>query len=835
MATITVVAVARGGQQQLLPHTDTLSPQQLREWVLQGAHPGGGGFGFLHTAQRRQRSASESAAAPGASESAVALGASEFPATPGASESAAALGARSSTATGPASAEALHTFTLDSGTSRCFFRDYTTLTPLAAPVPVSLADPTGGPVAARASTIFPCPAVPSSSLPGLHLPMFSTKLVSNAAIQDVWVDNFIPGGQRVAICQVAASSQVSVSGQLAASCSCQERYVLLTVDDYTRYTTVFPLRRKADVSGVLIPWIHATRRQPRERFCRDLRVPRPHSNRGGEFSSGLLEEFCDPLPPQGPTPSGVSQTEGEGSGGAAPRVAATGGASSGDAATGGADFGGAASPSGGGPVGDPAGGPGAGQPPQPDLLETLSPQAIRVWIVRRGSPGGGGYGPAGAGAANPRDTIGAGGTVGGARGAASAGGTRGAAGAGGTGAASPGGATGAGGAGPTSLGGAGATSTRGAGAASAAGAAGHGGAPTRGTGAAGAGGAARAGGTTGVAGTGGAGAAGTGGTGAVGTGGAEAAGPGGACTRGAGAVGADGAAGAGGAGGATGAAGIGGARGTTGAGGGGAGAAGAGGAAGAEGAGGATGAAGTGGAGGTTGARGAGAAGARGAAGAGGAGAAGAGGAGAAGIAHRRLFFHPQRQSSLPPSDLVLRQPAPAPHTEVSESLTERREPETRASTPVRARRVARPCPPPVPGNLGMALRPSYVPQRVVLPEPPASSLLHIPDPESDLARAASPTVTRLLAIVITYPDFESTAAFSLGTELVDLAARSCLDYVTSLVTGSESVSPPSVGGEPPLTSDVLEDRQSELECLAAALPRFASMLLCPEGDPDAL
>ncbi|CAI7880228.1 unnamed protein product [Closterium sp. NIES-53] len=36
------------------------------------------------------------------------------------------------------------------------------------------------------------------------------------------------------------------------------------------------------------------------------------------------------------------------------------------------------------------------------------------------------------------------------------------------------------------------------------------------------------------------------------------------------------------------------------------------------------------------------------------------------------------------------------------------------------------------------------------------------------------------------------------------------------------------------LGSDILEDRQFELECLAAALPRFASMLLCPEGDSDA-
>ncbi|CAI7738305.1 unnamed protein product [Closterium sp. NIES-54] len=64
-------------------------------------------------------------------------------------------------------------------------------------------------------------------------------------------------------------------------------------------------------------------------------------------------------------------------------------------------------------------------------------QAIRALIVRRGSPGGGGYGPASARAASPGGTAGAGGAGGTAGGAASAGGTRGAAGAGGAGAASP--------------------------------------------------------------------------------------------------------------------------------------------------------------------------------------------------------------------------------------------------------------------------------------------------------------------------------------------------------------------------------------------------------------
>ncbi|CAI7788331.1 unnamed protein product [Closterium sp. NIES-53] len=72
----------------------------------------------------------------------------------------------------------------------------------------------------------------------------------------------------------------------------QESYFLQVVDDYTRYTIVFPLRRKADVSGVLIPLIRATRHQLREWFNRDFPVLRLHSDRGGEFSSNLLAEFC---------------------------------------------------------------------------------------------------------------------------------------------------------------------------------------------------------------------------------------------------------------------------------------------------------------------------------------------------------------------------------------------------------------------------------------------------------------------------------------------------------------------------------------------------------------
>ncbi|CAI7810623.1 unnamed protein product [Closterium sp. NIES-54] len=133
-----------------------------------------------------------------------------------------------------------------------------------------------------------------------------------------------------------------------------------------------------------------------------------------------------------------------------------------------------------------------------------------------------------------------------------------------------------------------------------------------------------------------------------------------------------------------------------------------------------------------------------------------------------------------------------------------------------------------------MNLRPSSVPLRVPLPAPSKSSLPEVLDPESDRARAASPTVSRLLATAVTDPSFESAAASALVPELLDFAAACRLDYATALVAESASASPPSVGGECALGTDVLEDRQEEFECLAAAVPRFASMLLALEGDPDA-
>ncbi|CAI7781944.1 unnamed protein product [Closterium sp. NIES-54] len=133
-----------------------------------------------------------------------------------------------------------------------------------------------------------------------------------------------------------------------------------------------------------------------------------------------------------------------------------------------------------------------------------------------------------------------------------------------------------------------------------------------------------------------------------------------------------------------------------------------------------------------------------------------------------------------------------------------------------------------------MTLRPSSVSPRFPLPAPPESSLPAIPDPESDHARAASPIVSRLLATAVIDPSFESAAASALNAELLDFAAACRLDYATALVAESASASPPSVGGECALGTDVIEDRQEDIECLAVAVPRFASMLLAPEGNPDA-
>ncbi|CAI7769850.1 unnamed protein product [Closterium sp. NIES-54] len=660
---------------------------------------------------------------------------------------AAALGATESAIPGTAPAQALHTFTLDSGASRCFFRVSTTLTPLPTPVPISLAD---------SSTVFPCQAVPFGSLSGLHLPLFSTNLVSTTALQDAMVTTTTPGGQRVLICtctqtgrhlatfirrpvsslytltaeppHVAASAQVSASPPALACLALPS----LCRGAAARHSPI-----------LLVSPDDCSPADPPHGLREDLPFLCLHYDKGGEFSPDLLRDFChgegilqsftllaslqqngvverriglvmetsptlrwtgkvgdasvfrvwgsrafvrdssadklssrailcdvtfdesvpfyhlfpyriaplpppplflapgpppvDPLPPHGPAPLGVSQVDPLPL--AVPVEVAVDSSAARGAASGGSEPASAV--------------PGEGAEPKGAESEGAESGGAEP----RGATSAGGAGAAGPGGArtNGAGAAWAGGVGGAGAGDRGAGGTgAGDLGAGGTGGGGAGGGcTGAGGAGASSSGGAGVTAeARGTGGA---GAAGFGGAHTGGTGAAGAGG-------IGGAGNGDprAGGTGAGGSGAGGDGAGDA-GAGGTC---------DGGAGAGGTG----------ARGT------GAGGAGAGG----------------------TGARDHGVEGV-------GTGVAGAGGTGAGGTVQRRPFFVPPQPSSLPPPDSVLRQvlglpsstglppsllcppphksqpqlqpdsplPAPSPYDEQTDSLTERREPASRPSSPL--------------------------------------------------------------------------------------------------------------------------------------------------------
>ncbi|CAI7923291.1 unnamed protein product [Closterium sp. NIES-54] len=244
-----------GQRQQQQRRSETPSPQQLREWFAQCRASGGSGSCSYVIRTELLRSgvaifdlAYDAILAAMYALSVSAEGDCYRCVPPDPCIKAAALSVSESALPGTAPAEALHAFTLDSGASHCFFRDSTIPTPLSAPVPVRLADPSGGLVLARSSTVLPCPAVPSGSLSGLHLPSFSTNLVSTTTLQDAMVTTTTPGGQRVSICtctrtgphlamftcrpglrlytlateppQVDASAQVSASGQVAPPCSC---------------------------------------------------------------------------------------------------------------------------------------------------------------------------------------------------------------------------------------------------------------------------------------------------------------------------------------------------------------------------------------------------------------------------------------------------------------------------------------------------------------------------------------------------------------------------------------------------------------------------------------
>ncbi|CAI7745093.1 unnamed protein product [Closterium sp. NIES-54] len=797
---------------------------------------------------------------------------------------AAALGASASGAPlGTAPAEALHTFTLDSGASRCFFRDSTTLTPLPAPVPVRLADPSGGLVVASSSTVLPCPAVPSGSLTGLHLPSFSTNLVSTAALQDAMVTTTTRGGQRVSICtctrtgrhlatftrrpgsslytlaseppQVAASAQVSASGLVAASCSCRllthqillwhhrlghpslprlrGMHSCLLVSSLPRslpplppspappflpcvegrqcaapHSSSFPpttaplqtlhMDVKGEVSAVLIPWIRAVRLQLRKRFGQDLPVLRLHSDRGGELSSDLLRDFCrgegirqSSTLPDSPQQNGIAERRI----GLVMEVARTSMIH-------------AAAPHFLWPFAARYAAHQLNLWPRVSLPET-SPtlrwtgkvgdaSVFRVWSSRAfvrdpsadklsaraipcvflgfvpDAPGWQFYHPTSR-RVLPSQDVTFDESVFFYRSAPSP----------------PPPLFLAPGPPPVDP------------------------LPPKGPAPSGVSQEVPLPGTAPVqvavvsgAASGGA-EAGDAGSEGAGCGGAEPEGveAGGAESEGADSRGAE-----------------------------------------------PRGAALSGGRAGasprlssqqqcaivTTGAGDPTEPGAAGAAG-GGAGVARVGGAG--GPVRPRPYFVPLLQQvhgvpsstglpppfqcpppdqSQPPLQPASPLPVPSPYTEQFGGLTECHEPASCSVLPVcTARRAPRSCPPPVP-------------KRVPLPTPPESSLPEVPDPESDRARAAIPTVARLLATAVTNPSFESAAASALVAELLDFAAACRLDYASALVTESVPASPPSVGGECALSTDVLEDRQEDFECLAAAVPRFASLMLAPKEDPDA-
>ncbi|CAI7777896.1 unnamed protein product [Closterium sp. NIES-54] len=889
---------------------------------------------------------------------AAALGAREAAAL-GASASA-APGAGESALSGTASAQVFHTFTLDSGASRSFFRDRTTLTPLSRPVAVSLADPSGGPVLASFSTVLPCLTAPSGTLSGLYLPSFSTNLVSGADLQDRGVDQFTPASQRVTHCtyartgrhlatftrrpgsslytvstesppvppsgQVAASSQVlattSGSGRESAPCSCRllshqtllwhhrlghpslprlrgmasrvlvsglprslpplpsgptptcvpcvegrqraaphssafppteaplqtlhmdvwgpacvrgqghERYFLLVVDDYSRYTTVFPLRSKGDVTETFtLP------ASPQQNGIAERRIGMVMDVARTSMIHAAAPHFLWPFAVQYAAHQlnlqpRVSVPE------TSPTLRWTG--KVGDASVfrvwGSRAF-----------VRDLS-------------ADKLSPRAVPCVFLgfRPDAPGWQFYhptsrrvlssqdvtfdesvpyyrlfpyrtaplpppplflvpgpppvdplppqGPAPSGvsqvdAVEPVEVaVDSGAGSGGAEpwGAESGGAEPGGAESEGAepGSAEPGGEE-PGGAGSARVASHSASSrrellspqelcewfarcwSRAAGAGGTPGAAGtRGAAEGAGVGPAGASRAAGAGAAWGVgAGVGPArgntGAAGPAGVGAAGASGATSAGAAGGVRVG-GSPDAGPSAGAG------------------------VSAAGAGGAAGAGAAAGGTGAV----------------------------------PAGSGDPARPRPYFVLLLEQHVSPL------PAPSPYTGPTGGLAECREPASRPASPVRTTRACRsfprPRPPAVPGTHQMTLRPSTASQRAPLPSPPASSLPVLADPESDSLRAASPSVARLLSTVVTDPSFECAAASALVAELVDFAACCRLDYAAGLVAESASVCPPSVGGECALSTDVLEDRQEEFQCFTAALPHLVSMLIAPEGDPDA-
>ncbi|CAI7822729.1 unnamed protein product [Closterium sp. NIES-54] len=122
-----------------------------------------------------------------------------------------------------------------------------------------------------------------------------------------------------------------------------------------------------------------------------------------------------------------------------------------------------------------------------------------------------------------------------------------------------------------------------------------------------------------------------------------------------------------------------------------------------------------------------------------------------------------------------------------------------------------------------------------VLPSPPESDLTDsLSTPVTDYYHTYRPVLSRVLASLVTDPRSSLSSVSALTAAVTEFASTRCLDYTTSLVAAPPT-NPLAVGGDSALGCDALEDRQFELEFLAAASPHLCAMLLAPEGDPDAL
>ncbi|CAI7911120.1 unnamed protein product [Closterium sp. NIES-54] len=121
-----------------------------------------------------------------------------------------------------------------------------------------------------------------------------------------------------------------------------------------------------------------------------------------------------------------------------------------------------------------------------------------------------------------------------------------------------------------------------------------------------------------------------------------------------------------------------------------------------------------------------------------------------------------------------------------------------------------------------------------VLPSPPDLSLTVSSHPITDYCHAARPVVSRVLATLVNNPRASPSSVSTLTATVTNFASTRRLDYATRVVA-SPPPRPLSIGGESALGCDVLEDRQFELEFLAATSSSLCAMLFSPEGDPDAL